>query len=141
MVKVLLADDHAIVRAAILRLLDNDPRIKVLGDASDFSEAMTMAHKVRPDVLILDLHMLSKPGSSSNDLRGELNSCGAKVLGISFANDDDAKSTAQSIGAVELLDKINLGKELIPAILRLGFANDYTPPIVPAKPSDASELQ
>lgn len=140
MVNVLLADNHAILRGGILRVLADDPRIKVQGDASDFAEAITKAKKFRPDVLIVDLHMPLEPGLSSSDLNGELNSCGAKVLGISFANDEDAKSLAQSMGAVELLDKINLAKELIPAILRHAFANDYPPPTVPAKPN-ASELR
>ena len=69
-----------------------------------------------------------EPGMSSSDLHGELNACGAKVLGISFANDDEAKSLAQSMGAVELLDKMNLGTELVPAILRLACVNHLPPP-------------
>lgn len=141
MVKVLLAENHAVVHDGILRLLAESSGNKVLGDAFDFSEAITKARKFRPDVLILDLHMPLKPGLSSNDLTGELNSCGAKVLGISFANDEEAKSLARKMGAVELLDKTKLGKELIPAILRLGFANDYPPSTLPAKPRDASEVQ
>jgi DNA-binding NarL/FixJ family response regulator len=141
MVKVLLAENHAVVHDGILRLLAESSGIKVLGDAFDFSEAIEKARKFRPDVLILDLHMPLKPGLSSSDLNGELNSCGAKVLGISFANDEDTKSLARKMGAVELLDKTQLGKELIPAILRLGFANDYHPSTLPAKPSDVREVQ
>ena len=44
--------------------------------------------------------------------------CGAKVVGMSLVNDDDAKRLAKSMGAVELLDKVSLGKELIPALLK-----------------------
>jgi DNA-binding NarL/FixJ family response regulator len=141
MVNVLLAENHAVVHNGILRLLAESSRIKVLGDAFDFSEAIAKARKFRPDVLILDLHMPLKPGLSSSDVNGELNLCGAKVLGISFANDEDAKSLAREMGAVELLDKTKLGKELIPAILRLGFASDCPPPPVPSKPSDARQAQ
>ena len=109
MVGVLFADNHAIVRDGILRILAGDSRIKVLDVASDFSEAITKAHKAKPDVLIVDLHMPFEPLSKGSDLTSELNSCGAKVLGISFANDDDARLLAKSIGAVELLDKVTLG--------------------------------
>ena len=141
MVKVLLADNHAVVRDGILQLLAGEPRIQVLGDASDFSEAIIKAHQFRPDVLILDLHMPLERGLSHSDLNGQLTSCGAKVLGMSFANDDDAKSMAQSMGAVELLDKISLGKELIPAILRLGLANAYSPPTGASKMRNTRVLQ
>lgn len=141
MVTVLLADDNAIVRVGILRLLAEDPRIQVVGNASDFSEALSKANKLRPDVLILDLHMPVRRGLSASDLKRELNSCGARVLGISFANDDGAKSLARSFGAVELVDKMNMWNELVPAILKLAFARGYRPPTVPTKPSGASELQ
>jgi chemotaxis response regulator CheB len=140
MVKVLLADNHAIMRDVILEMLTHDSRINVLGDAGDFCEAITEANKFRPEVLIVDLHMPVKSGVSSSDLNGELNSCGAKVLGISFSYDDDAKSLARSMGAVELLDKVNLGKELIPAILRLASVRDSAPPVF-ATPAYVSELQ
>lgn len=141
MVKVLVADNHAVVRNGILRILADHPAITVLGDASDFSEAITKAHKFKPELLILDLHMPVEFGLSSSDLNRKLNSCGAKVLGMSFANDEDAKSLAQSMGAVELVDKMNLAKELIPAILRHALANDYSPSTVPAQPRKSSELQ
>ena len=139
MLRVLVADNHAIVRAGILRLLVGDPRIKVLGEASDFSEAVTKAHNFRPDVLILDVHMPRGAGLMSSDVNGELTSSGAKVLGISFANDDDARSLANALGAAELLDKINLGKELIPAIIRLAAE---VPPLLQANAAtDAGAIQ
>ena len=83
--------------------------------------------KFRPDVLILDVHMPLEPGLSHSDLGVQLNSCGTKVLGISFAYDDDARALATNMGAVELLDKVMLGQELLPAIMRLGFSEKVSP--------------
>ena len=85
--------------------------------------------------------MPAKAGLSNDDLTAELHSCGAKVLGISFANDDDAKSLAQSMGAVELLDKTNLVKELIPAILKIASSNNYPSRTLPPEPCDARGLR
>lgn len=119
MIRVLLADNHTVVRGCILRILAEDPRVVVVGEASDFSEAIKKARKTTPDVLIVDVELPLDPGVSVSDLRAELNSCGGKVLGISVANDDDARSFAKSMGAAELLDKIQLGKELIPSIMRV----------------------
>lgn len=125
MVKVLIADDHAVVRGCILRLLGDDPTIEVLGEASGFSEAISKAKKLTPDVLIVDLHMPDEHDLSNGGLRRELNSCSARILGISFANDEEAESLARNMGAVELLDKTCLATDLIPAILRLALAPDY----------------
>ena len=107
-------------------------------EACNFSEAITKAHQISPDVLILDLHMPLGPGLSISDLRAQLNSCGARVLGMSFANDDDARSLATSMGAAELVDKMQLGKELIPSIMRVASANNCFSPALSVKPSDRS---
>lgn len=140
MVRVLFADNHAIVRDGILGILADDPRIEVVGEAADFSEAITKARHTQPDVLIVDLHMPFIPDSSTRYLSAELRSCGARVLGISFANDDDARSLAASMGAAELLDKVELAKELIPAILRVASERNCSPAPVSAKASNGSEL-
>ena len=116
MPRVILADNHAVARQSILRMLSEDPRIVVLGEASDWSEATTLAQKRRPDVLIADVHMPLGPDMESSV---KASCCGAKVLGLSFANDEEDSSLANSVGAAELLEKMNLSQELIPAILRL----------------------
>lgn len=119
MISVLLADNHTVVRDGMRRLLAVDTRIRVEDEACDFSDAVFKARMIRPDVLILDLHMPFEPDLSIGELRVRLNSCGAAILGISFAYDDDARSLATQMGAAELLDKTQLSKVLIPAILRL----------------------
>lgn len=119
MISVLLADNHTVVRDGMRQLLADDTRIHVDGEACDFSEAILRTREIRPDVLILDLHMPFEPDLSIGELRVRLNSCGAAILGISFAYDDDARSLATQMGAAELLDKTQLSKVLIPAILRL----------------------
>lgn len=140
MTRVLLADNHDLVRRCILHILAGDPRVVVVGEASDFPETVKKAQKTRPDVLILDLHMPLDPGVSISDLHGELSSFGARILGISFATDDDARSLATHMGAVELLDKTQLGKELIPSIMRVASAGNCFPPAVSVKPSDRSAV-
>jgi len=69
---------------------------------------------LQPDVVIFDLHM-------AEDAKLCL-PAGPRRLAISFANDDEAKASADSIGAAQLLDKMELANELIPAILDLAPA-------------------
>ena len=60
-VTVLLADDHALVRRGFRRLLEDDPAIEVVGEASDGDEAITLAEQLKPRVLMMDCAM---PGTS-----------------------------------------------------------------------------
>lgn len=61
-VRVLLADDHALFRKGIAKLLDADDRIAVVGDAADGREAIRKAEQLRPDVVMLDLKLPKMTG-------------------------------------------------------------------------------
>jgi DNA-binding NarL/FixJ family response regulator len=140
MVKVLFADNHTVVRDGVLRLLANEPRVAVLGDATDFSEAITKARTMKPDVLIVDIYMPFEPHLSLRELSAQLNSCGARVLGMSFANDDEARALATRLGAAELLDKTELSGQLIPAILRVASGSTHFPSPVSAISGERSAV-
>ena len=60
-VTVLLADDHALVRRGFRRLLEDDPSIEVVGEASDGDEAIRAAHELHPQVVVMDAAM---PGTN-----------------------------------------------------------------------------
>jgi DNA-binding NarL/FixJ family response regulator len=68
-VRVLIADDHAIFRDGLRRLLEADPGLSVVGEAADGIEALKLALKLKPDILLLDLAMPRQPGL---DTLGEL---------------------------------------------------------------------
>jgi DNA-binding NarL/FixJ family response regulator len=117
-IRVLLADDSPIMLEAIRKLLHDEPQIKIVGEASTFASAMQMIADLKPDVLLLDLHMPQKRGLHVPLVKAQLN-CVEYTLAISFANDEEAKSLAASYGAVALLDKMSLYSQLVPAITRL----------------------
>ena len=56
-IAVLLVDDHALVRRGFRRMLEDDPGIKVVGEASDGHEAVEAAIALRPDVVVMDFSM------------------------------------------------------------------------------------
>ncbi len=117
-IKVLLADDSEIMREAIKKLLVDEPRVKVVGEASSFPAAMQLVADFKPDILLLDLHLPQKRDLQPPLVKAQLN-CIKYTLAISFANDEEAKSLAASYGAAALLDKMSLYTELLPAILQL----------------------
>jgi DNA-binding NarL/FixJ family response regulator len=123
-ITVLLADDTDIMRRAIRNLLEDEPAIKLVGEAKDFSEALKLTAKLKPQVIVLDLHMPSgsetvTPAVATTHFR----SCGAQILAISVFNDDEATDLAHSFGAATLLDKMQLGQQLIPAVRSLAPAS------------------
>jgi len=56
-IRVLLVDDHELVRAGLRTLLSTDPQIKLLGEAATGAQAIAMAREHRPDVVLLDAHL------------------------------------------------------------------------------------
>jgi DNA-binding NarL/FixJ family response regulator len=117
-IKVLLADDSEIMRVAIKKLLQDEPRIHIVGEASCFGTAMQLVADARPDILLLDLHLPQKRELPAPIVRAQLN-CIKYTLAISFANDDEAKALAASYGAAALLDKMSLYTDLLPTIMQM----------------------
>jgi DNA-binding NarL/FixJ family response regulator len=119
-ITVLLADDKEIVRRAIRGLLNESPEIELVGEAANFAQTIQMTQELKPQVIVMDLHMPDQrlgESMSARDLGSSL------LLAMSLANDDEARFLAESFGAVKLLDKAQLYDELIPAIIQLSAPN------------------
>jgi two-component system response regulator DevR len=115
-VRVLLADDSDFMRSAIRRILEDEPRILVVGEAGTFAKTVQMIGDLKPEVLLLDLHMAEKREFTPESVKAQIG-C-VCTLAVSFSNDDEARQLAESYGAVALLDKMKLFSDMIPAILR-----------------------
>jgi two-component system chemotaxis response regulator CheB len=119
---VLLADDSGVVRKAISQLLNGDPEIEVLAEASNFSQAMKLTTELRPQIVVLDLHMCDDDNVTPSQVKSGLE--GTHLVAISLSNDQEARAIADGFGAVTLIDKMNLFHELIPAIKLYGKKQD-----------------
>jgi DNA-binding NarL/FixJ family response regulator len=117
-IKILLADDSDIMRAAIVRLLNEESGLELVGEATSFAEAMKMTAALKPSVLLLDLYMRDNHECPPPIVKSYVGQHGACVLAISLSNDEKARALAESFGAKALLDKASLFSELLPAIKR-----------------------
>ena len=115
-IKVLLADDSDVMRTAIRKILEEETRIKIVGEAATFAKTVQMIGDLKPEVLLLDLHMAQKRDFAPDLVKSQLG-C-VCTLAISLSNDDEARQLAESYGAVTLLDKMKLFSDMIPAILQ-----------------------
>jgi len=113
MVRVLLVDDHAIVRAGVGRLLGDDADFEVVGACGDAREAVRLARRLTPDVVVLDIQL----GSSSGlDVIADLRETGSRVVMLSMEDDVAAARRAFERGAQAYVLKDAAADDLADAI-------------------------
>ena len=115
-IKVLLADDNDVMRRAIVKILDEEPTTELVGEAKGFAETIRLANALKPDVLLMDLHMSDEREYSPESVRFQLSMHAGCIVAISVWNDEEAKALAERFGARVLLDKVSLYADLISAI-------------------------
>jgi DNA-binding NarL/FixJ family response regulator len=123
-IKVLIADDTAVMRNAIRTLLGGEPGIELVAEAENFAQSLSLTRKFKPHVVILDLHMPDSSKLTPMNVSEGLRAYEAAVLAISVWHDEDTRALARSYGATALLDKMRLGQELIPAVMKLASGSD-----------------
>ena len=115
LIRVLVADDHPIVRKGVCALLATEPGIEVVGEAGDGREALCLTRRLKPDVILMDLVM---PGMDGLEATRHIvdSQLGARVLVLtSFAGDDKVLPAVRA-GALGYLLKDSSPEELVLAI-------------------------
>ena len=114
-IKVLLVDDHSVVRQGLRMFLGLDPEIEVVGEGGDGAEGLRLAHELRPDVVVMDLLMPVMDGITAiGHLRRELPD--TEVIALTSVLEDDKVIGAVRAGAIGYLLKDTRAEELIRAI-------------------------
>jgi two-component system response regulator NreC len=114
-IRVLIADDHAILRAGLRLLINNQPDMEVVGEAADGPEALRQARQVNPDVLTLDLTMPG--GSGLKTLEGLRQACPqTRVLVLTMHEDPSYLRASLAAGALGYVAKSAVDADLLAAI-------------------------
>jgi DNA-binding NarL/FixJ family response regulator len=118
-IRVLLADDKEFVRRSIRRLLEDQPEIELVGEASDFAQTILIANELKPQIIVLDIHMPDETKITAAEVKSHLKSDASRILAVSIWQDEDAHALAKYLGAGAFLDKAGLADNLMPTIMQL----------------------
>ena len=127
--RVLLVDDHTIVRQGLRILLEAEQDITVVGEAETGRQALVMTRKLQPDIVVMDIAM---PGLSGLEATRQIvkEKPATKVLVLSSYSDDEYVQQLTEAGAVGYLLKQTAAAELIQAVRETMKGNAYFSPAI-----------
>jgi DNA-binding NarL/FixJ family response regulator len=135
-IRVLVVDDHAVVRSGLRLLLDAEADIETIGEAGDAREAVFEARAKSPDVILMDVVLGGKSGiEATPDVLKEAPD--AKVLILSMQDDPRYVREAFSAGASGYLLKEAADRELVEAVRQVARGESYVHPALGARMATA----
>lgn len=114
-IRLLLVDDHAVIRQGLLMLLSDAEQIEVVGEAGDGQTALRMSGTLHPDVVLMDVSMPEMDGVQTTR-RLTAQQPEVKVIGLSMHDDESVAAAMTGAGAVAYLCKGCSARELIETI-------------------------
>jgi two-component system, NarL family, response regulator NreC len=131
-IKVVLVDDHAVVRSGLHLLLDAQEDIEVVGEAGNAKDAVFRARALKPDVILLDVVM---PGESGIEVLPKLlkESPETKVLVLSMQDDPSYVREAFAAGASGYVLKEAVDEEVVSAVREIASGGRYVHPALGAR--------
>jgi DNA-binding NarL/FixJ family response regulator len=128
-VRLLLVDDHAILRAGLRQVLELEPDMVVVGEAADGYVAARLAIELKPDVIIMDLSM---PGRGGTEATKQIVQCdpNARVLALSAHSDATYARAVLGNGAAGYVLKLSACDELVRAIRAVAAGGTYIDPVL-----------
>ena len=110
--RVVLADDHSLVRQGVVRVVQDEADFEVVGEAADGKEALELARELEPDIIVMDLQMPVMSGlEATRVIRKELP--GVQVIGLSIEANKESRRSLLRAGALDLLHKGVSAEDLI----------------------------
>lgn len=135
-IKVLLADDHVVVRKGLVFVLDTVEDIQVIGEAGSGEEVAYLNKKLRPDIILMDIKMDGMDGIEATQVIIRQNSS-TKIIGLSTFFTNETIDAMRKAGACAFLEKNISVSDLADAIYRVN-SGEYIFPQVTIEPLDAA---
>lgn len=127
LIRVMLVDDHAVVRAGLKAVLGTARDMTVVGEASNGREAIAMAERLNPDIVVMDLSMPELDGTAATK---EILSKGGttRVLVLTMHTEDEYLLPMLEAGAAGYLMKSVADRELVTAVRAVAHGDSYVSP-------------
>ena len=131
-IRVVLVDDHALLREGMSKLLEQEPDMTVVGEAADGTEAVTTVKALMPDVVLMDVVM---PGISGIEATKQIKQCSPQtaILILSAYDDDRYVLGLLEAGVAGYLLKSSRGQEVVQAIRAARSGDAVLHPAVTAR--------
>jgi two-component system, NarL family, response regulator NreC len=126
-IRVVLADDHAVVRAGLRAVLTAARDIEIVGEASTGREAVELVEREKPDVVVMDLTMPELDGAGATKeivARG----LATRVLVLTMHTEEDYLVPVMEAGAAGYVVKTNADRELVDAVRAVAYGDVYVRP-------------
>ena len=123
-IKLVVADDHPIVRKGLVQIITAAPEINVLAEAGDGETALKLIKELRPDIALLDINL---PGMTGFDLilKIEEKKLPVKVIFLTMHSEEELFNEAMDLGAQGYLLKDSAVSEIVEAIKRVAAGQSY----------------
>lgn len=131
-IRIILAEDHAVVREGTRRILEQNAGLHVVGEAADGREAVELVERLQPDMAIVDIAMPLLNGIDATRQIKARNPA-VSVLVLTAYDDDQYISAVLEAGAAGYLLKDVKGSELVDAVLRINAGEAVLHPVVARK--------
>lgn len=125
-IRILVADDHFVVRMGLTALVNTEPDLEVVGEAADGAQAIAAFEKHKPDLVLMDLRMPVKDGvSATTEIKAKHPN--ARVLMLTTFDGDTDIHRAMQAGAQGYVLKNTTGDKLIPALRAVAAGQKWIP--------------
>ena len=132
-IRVVLVDDHALVRQGFRRILEDDPDIEVVGEAGSGLDAMALVKKSDPDVVVMDMSMPEMNGLHAT-MELVKQRPGTKILILSMYSDEQYVRNALDAGAKGYILKNAIENDLTRAVRAVAAGEQYLAPELSQRP-------
>lgn len=139
-IRILVADDHYVVRMGVIAIINNEPDLKVIAEAANGTQAIELFQQHKPDLVLLDSRMPLKGGvQAAKEIRNQ--NPEARILMLTAFDGDEDIHKALEAGARGYVLKSATGEQLVPALRAVAAGDSWIPKEVAARLAKRKEFE
>jgi DNA-binding NarL/FixJ family response regulator len=139
-IRILVADDHYVVRMGVIAIINNEPDMEVVAEAANGAQAIELFNKHKPDLLLLDSRMPLKSGvQAAKEIRNQHGA--ARILMLTAFDGDEDIHKALAAGAQGYVLKSSTGEQLVPALRAVAAGKNWIPAEVAERLAKRKEFE